>query len=575
MSKPSLQPWIYPLIMACTLFIAVLLFFGICYPHHLHFQEQNQLFLFDADYVNSILSVPGGLADLAGRFLTQFFLIAWAGAAIIATLILCVFLLTYRTTPKGLFEAASLIPAATLWIYYCDENALLGPIVAVLLSLLAYWGLSAINQKVVQRIVFLISAPILYWALGPIAIITFGLYLASSIRLRDKEDIKFGAAAIFILIVMPIVAQYCVNIPLERLFLSPHYYRIVTTYPTILMIVVVAAIATPLLPTTSNNRWTAGALWIVAIILCGYTVKNKYNERSEDVMSYDFMCRYQQWNRLINTANERKPKNSLSCTAVNLALGMRGLLANHMFEYNQNGFAGILPDFERDFVSPLTTGEVYYQLGMINTAQRYVFEAQEAIPDYQKSGRCFKRLAETNLISGNYEVARKYLEALSKTIFYSDWAEEVMPLLNNEKAISEHQEYGRIRSFMPNEDYMFQSSEIPELLSRQYNANTKNQLAYEYLGCAYLLNKDLDSFVKYLEMETDFDYQHLPYMFQQAYGLWWSQNHKAGDKIPEGIDSNTIMGLNQFIGAMNKMPMNKETLYAQFGKTYWYYFITH
>ena len=55
---------------------------------------------------------------------------------------------------------------------------------------------------------------------------------------------------------------------------------------------------------------------------------------------------------------------------------------------------------------------------MITVAQRTVFEAQEAILDFQKSGRCYQRLAQTYLILGNYEVARKYLIALQKTLFY-------------------------------------------------------------------------------------------------------------------------------------------------------------
>ncbi|KAA6305365.1 hypothetical protein EZS27_042983, partial [termite gut metagenome] len=42
---------------------------------------------------------------------------------------------------------------------------------------------------------------------------------------------------------------------------------------------------------------------------------------------------------------------------------------------------------------------------MINTAQSFAFEAMEVIPDYQKSVRCIKRLAETNLINSQYEVA--------------------------------------------------------------------------------------------------------------------------------------------------------------------------
>ena len=44
--------------------MAVLLFFGLAYPHHLHYQEQYQLFLFDSTYVWEIVKQPGGIADL-------------------------------------------------------------------------------------------------------------------------------------------------------------------------------------------------------------------------------------------------------------------------------------------------------------------------------------------------------------------------------------------------------------------------------------------------------------------------------------------------------------------------------
>ena len=84
----------------CTLLfgVAVLLFFGLAYPHHLHYQEQYQLFLFDSTYVWDVVKHPGGIADLLGRFCTQYFLFAWVGAAIIALLLSAVQLLTLRLT---------------------------------------------------------------------------------------------------------------------------------------------------------------------------------------------------------------------------------------------------------------------------------------------------------------------------------------------------------------------------------------------------------------------------------------------------------------------------------------------
>ena len=76
--------------------VAVLLFFGLAYPHHLHYQEQYQLFLFDSTYMWEVVCQPGGVADLLGRFCTQFFLFAWVGAFIIALLLSVIQLLIFR-----------------------------------------------------------------------------------------------------------------------------------------------------------------------------------------------------------------------------------------------------------------------------------------------------------------------------------------------------------------------------------------------------------------------------------------------------------------------------------------------
>ena len=177
---------------------------------------------------------------------------------------------------------------------------------------------------------------------------------------------------------------------------------------------------------------------------------------------------------------------------------MNGMLIDHLFDFNQNGVSGLLPDVQSDATSPMPTAEAFYQLGMIYVAQRTVFEAQEAILDFQKSGRCYKRLAQTNLIIGSYEVARKYLMALQKTLFYREWANETLPLLENEEAITKHPEYGRLRQFAYDEDFYFSDHVTPEMLESLYFSNTDNRLAYDYLRAYYILTGDRENYAKLL-----------------------------------------------------------------------------
>ena len=288
-----------------------------------------------------------------------------------------------------------------------------------------------------------------------------------------------------------------------------HYYRYPTVFPTLLYVAWLSAVILPLVLHIFKSKVSSfkfhvststvqGLTFLLVAVVMGSLVWRNANFKAEKVMQYDFMARFQQWNRIIETVNAEKPNNQIGVTVQNLALAMRGMLADRLFEYNQNGILGLLPDVERDATSPLPTAEAFYQLGMIYVAQRTVFEAQEAILDFQKSARCYKRLAQTNLIIGSYEVSRKYLTALQKTLFYREWANETLKLLGNEEAIAQHPEYGRLRQFAYKEDTYFSDHVTPEMLEGLFLSNTDNRLAFEYLKAYYMLTNDRERYTRLL-----------------------------------------------------------------------------
>lgn len=436
--------------------VAVVLFFGLAYPHHLHYQEQFQLFLFDSNYVWDIVKQPGGVADLLGRFCTQFFLYAWVGAIIIGILLLAIQLLVSRFVGGGWFYGLSYVPSFLLWLFLLDEHALMGGVWAVLLTLLAVWGLSKLPKGWGRYIAVIVVLPILYWMVGS--------YWSGS-----------------------------------------HYYRYPRVFPTLLYVAWLLALAIPLLAYVCR-KWLKDSKGLViplcsfalVAVVMGAVVWKNANFKAEKVMQYDFMASHQQWNRIIETANKEKPNNQIGVTVQNLALAMRGVLLDQMQNYNQNGIAGLLPDVQSDATSPMPTAEAFYQLGMINVAQRTVFEAQEAILDFQKSGRCYKRLAQTNLIIGSYEVARKYLMALQKTLFYREWANETLPLLGDEEAIAKHPEYGRLRKWAYKDNFFFSDHVTPEMLESLYSGCTDNSMAYQYLMAYYMLTGDRERYNNFI-----------------------------------------------------------------------------
>ena len=450
--------YLYTLLFA----VAALLFFALVYPHHLHYQEQYQLFLFDSAYVGDIIRQPGGVADLLGRFSTQFFLFAWVGAAIIALLLAAIQLLMLGGRPRALrppvppiLYGLTFVPSLLLWLFLLDENALMGGLWAVLLLLLVVRAFISLPKKRwMQGAMLVIAIPLLYWTASPT-----GHYYR-----YPAESPWLLWAAMLSAIVIPIALHL-----FRRWNIAEH--------------------SSHLLPLTS---------YLLICAVMGPLIWKNANLKAERVMHYDFMARYQQWNRILETINREKPNNQIGVTVQNLALGMHGLLVDHLFDYHQNGLHGLLPDVGTDAISPLPTAEAFYQLGMVSIAQRTVFEAQEAILDFQKSARCYKRLAETNLISGQYKVAHKYLSALKKTLFYSQWASETMALLGNEEAIAKHPEYGRLRKMAYREDFYFGDHVTPEMLESLYLSNRDNHLAYQYLMAYYMLTGDRDRYNNFM-----------------------------------------------------------------------------
>lgn len=579
-----MKPLRWAFALATLLFgVATMLFFALAYPHHLHFQEQYQLFLYEWSYVSDVLSVPGGVADLVGRFFTQFFLYAWVGAGLIAALLVGVQLLTYvllrssRTEP--LAYALSFVPSLLCCCFLCDDNALMSAPVALLLIVAVALLMRFITGNRWRRIIALLSIPLVYQLAGAFVLVYASLLIIQ--ELRRERSFQTGVwTCVLLVVVLAVPAAWgqWMHYPLHRLYVGPHYYRQPDVFAQWAWAAAYVLPVLLLLPDRLRG-WmprlavvTLSGIWAVLMLAGGMTVRSLHSQAQEDTMAYDFMARNAMWNRILQLAEHRAPRNQVSAVVVNLALAERGMLCDRMFEYRQKGLAGLLPNFDTDCVSPLATSEAFYRLGMINTAQRFVFEAQEAIPDYQKSARCYKRLAETNLINGAYEVARKYLVALQHTLFYRDWANATLALIADDSAVAAHPEYGELRAMRCQEDYFFGGNEVHQILAQQLQANPQNRLAFDYLEAACLLAKDLDLVTRYYPLSEPLGYTSMPSAIQQAMLLDWTQKHQPSDPIPTYFQPALLQHLNQFYSAMQLHNGNAATMRQLYGNTYWGYY---
>lgn len=564
---------------------AVFVFFGFFYSYHLNYQEQSQLFLFTPQYLLDFANHPGGLSDYLGNFFTQFFFYSKNGALILAALLVIlqriILATSLRLGAAKHWMPLTFIPSILYWNLLCDENYMLGGLIAMILLALFCFIYHRIKPANIQRFIGIIMLIILYWAAGGVFIFFALFMLASKFTGKSKigkHDFFFAVILMLITLVLPFLAKLIVlQYPMQKFLIGVNYFRFPVNIPTTITTVALLIFALPFIlwfATKIAIKKAGLVLAALTILISAVTfgfIRNSADFSKEEVMAYDFHIRMRRWDRAIAMADKKSPTSPLSVTCLNLALAETGQLGERMFEYYQNGMGGLLPDFTRDFTIPVITGEVYYHLGLINTAQRFAFEAMEALPDYQKSVRSIKRLAETNIINGDYEVAKKYLHLLQKTLYYKKWATRSLETIKTEEGVEQHIEWGWLRKARIQDDFLFSEQEKLNMIGLLFMNNQRNMIAFEYLLAATLLEKDLQLFIRYFPLSSSLNYKVIPKHFQEALLYIWEVTNEDPTKeisypINDAIRARLSAYKKQYGNTRDARVIEKG-----FGDTFWYY----
>ena len=546
-----------------TLFfgLVVFLFWECRYPFALTFQEQLQLFLFDGDYFCERMAEPGGLARYVGEFLVQFYNATVIGALILAILFMMVQRLTWRLMRCEDYYYLSLIPALVLWFAMGDENVMLAYVVALIMAMGCILGLRPLERlNLIGRVIIaLVALPLLYWLIGPLALLVAVCLVPTWLA---------GLAVIYV-VALVLVSAWLLPYPLVRLAVGIGYYRFPVTIPYLLILipVLIAMMHYGCRHLPKPKQGVKYALILAITALLFVPQHYGFDAKKYELMEYDYLVRIKDWNGIIAKAEQQTPDKPMSVSATNLALAMTNQLGERAFEFYQHGSQGLLPPFERNYATTQLTGEIYFHLGLVNTAQRLAFEAMEAISNYNKSGRALKRLVETNVINGQYKVADKYLKMLEKTIFYRRWAERMRAMLGDEKAINAHPLYGTLRQYRLQEDFLFSDTELDKICGQLFMHNHQNQMAAQYLLLLPLLDRDVPRFMQYAQyVQSQVRYN--PRSCQEAIAFGFMQQRQ---QPPQGLVSPLILQqLNDFSRIYSAGGKGAPGL-EQFRNSVWYY----
>ena len=575
--------------------VAVVIFWAVPFVGGLCFQEQYQMFLFDTGYFLERIVLPGGLADYISEFLVQFYYMPVLGGAIIALLLMgiqaAVWGLMKQYGARHDFPGylLSFLPSIALWCAMGDQNVLLSFVVALFGALVIGWIHNRFHNRLVKVVFELVSTALVYWFLGPVVFLYAALMIGDTLKnAKQKGNVFSGIGYSVVILILTIawilLTTQTLQYPLYRIFAGLNYYRYPGTISPLTFVVMVWAVVIPFLGMISCRQKSLQKLqqskvvivlsYVLVIVASWFGIKASFDEMTYELIDYDFLVRTEQWDKIIEKAEKKPATTPLSVSCVNLALSQKGMLADRLFEFYQNGGEGLFPTFTRDMISPVSTAEIFFRLGMVNDAERYMFEAQEAIPNYRKSARLTRRIIECELINGNYQVAAKLLRRLQKTLFYSNWANQTMALLGNEKAINRHPVYGKLRKYREKkQDFLFSDQEMDQMLGLLFLNDNHNKMAYEYLVCYELLQRDMEKFMQYYPLGRFVDYDHIPRSFQEILIGNWMKTHSDPRSIPYSVDAQNVNNTLNFIQLYMQNPKNPLLNQQPYVSNAWHYMV--
>lgn len=460
--------------------VVVFLFRWFFYPGMAGFQEQNQLFLFTWDFLVERMSVSGGLADYIAEFITQFSYIPYVGEALLAVLLVVFQRSIAMTLEKDEWYALSFVAPVMMLVYMSDFYVMLSYLTALIAAVL----LCALYRRHPGTLWASAATLLGYWLIGP-AVFVFTIY--ASVRERNRKSVLLLALAALAVVVSGLT--YLQQYPWKTVIFGINYYRLPLTVPAFQLIIAAITaflpVVTEFIPVPRKQLGVVLGLLAGGVLGCVFS----YQKDAVELIAYDQMVRHEDWDGILERAEKYQPDSELGAVSVNLALFMSGR-GNELPNFKQFGTRGLILPNIRDFISNASSSEVFWRLGMINESLRYAFDTQESLVNNRKSGRWMSRMAECQILNGRYDVAEKYLDILSHSIFYRKWAEDARQYLRNDATIDANSIYAYLRSVRYQEDFLYFYPEMDKMLAILYHQNKNNVLAAWYYQAWTALKKN-------------------------------------------------------------------------------------
>ena len=603
------MPWI------CVLVFALLSWYFLMMRNAdvLYMQQLRSLFNDTSEFYQQYTSRPAGFLQWAGCYFTQLFYKPALGSLVLILMWIVTFFLMKKgilTTNTQHLTPLLLIPLVCLliseidlgyWIYYNKNHGYcfsqtIGLLTASALVLIYHrTKLGTIVGTIAKGIMAVLIA-CLYHFLGIYALVT--LATLAVIMLLERKWI-LGALNIILLIATPLLCQQFYNtLRNDQLFTAgiPVFESGSTTNTSLTMPFILAMgslVVFPLIYKIGTKVKTEKASLIISSILlvvitgCSYGV---LEDADYDDENYHAECKAyraideMKWEDALYEI--RQIRGTLTRQLImfkNIALFNTGDIGNSMYDYDDKGMTPTPSDSLKVHMANTAAPIIYLHHGMTNFAYRWCMENQVETGFNIAE---LKIMVLSSIINGENKLAEKYLNILSHTLYYKEWAERYVPLARNPKLISKYPELARIHDLhshignQSDSDAGLCENFILHYFSRTQNKDSKY---FQEMTLAYaMMAKDIQLFwphyLLYLYLHKG---EKIPTLYQQAAFLYGNlEPHSAPNTAQYGIQfdkTEIIDRYNQFqqlTQGLMKNGFSEESIAqqseAEFGNTFWW-----
>lgn len=579
---------------------------------YLYAIQERSLFLYDSSFFDMTMVKPGALMTYLGCFFTQFFYHPWLGTTMLIVIWLITYFLTIKAfNLKGMYSVLALLPIGALlcsetilgyWIYYNKVHGYwFAPSLGLMINMLMIWVYRMTSEKNrwIDYSFIVLWCIIGYWATGWLGLLSTLIMALTNVTRTPKSRIIPILIAIACIVVTPIIAfqfytqmRFCdawlVGFPIfetETVDATRPWYPFVTLT---ICLLVLGAMSFARSPKTVLLKSKQALLLIALQIICVAGIV--LCEFGADFDDYNYHAEF----RIYRAIDENRWQDALEEVGAvpgdptreilmlrDIALNRSGKIGDYMFKYNNMSKAPYVYDSLDVHMAQTNSPLVYLNYARLNFATRWCIENSV---EHGFSYDSYKILTRCALVAGEYDLARKYINILKKTLYYKDWAEKYEPMIGNPKLIEESPELSFIAEYYRHFHNMLDSDEgLVEMYLLNYFSNTMNkdskQLQETTLYFA-LQSKDIDKF-----WPRFFLYAHLhpgepmPIHYQEAAYLYGHLEQKVDiSQLP--FDKERIVNrYAAFQQTSNKLVQQGKSpeevgsyMKANYGDTFWWFY---